>query len=346
MASTVLKNHLPLSPTTQETEPNNIITLTEWGLKTRLVSRENSISRRFSASYLRNLRDDTKSFRSNFTISSTTSSPGYPLFKDFDQEIIDPSTYSFTNAIRALQARSSNCWEMISPSREGICLNSKWTEAEKYISNPLSGEVPIACLSSKTLENTSFRHLTGKITMSAPLLYSSLSRQPCPVSPLIISHDHQDQDQELHHHFPHSPDKKLRTRDVGTQSSTPLEVSSRGSSPIQDQNEIIKKKTDIVDDDSLLLSIIAKLKFDDKVEVKEVSREKGVEEEEEKKGDMELKKSIINGRKKTMTGRCLPWKGGLWVVCKSGQRRSGEEQKTSCSNRQRKKSISVHNHII
>jgi len=52
--------------------------LTEWGAKGR-ISRENSKSRRYSASYIRSFREDTRSFRSNITISSTASSPGYPL---------------------------------------------------------------------------------------------------------------------------------------------------------------------------------------------------------------------------------------------------------------------------
>lgn len=53
--------------------------LREWGLRARMISRENTISRRFSASNISRFREDNKSFRSNFTISSTASSPGYPL---------------------------------------------------------------------------------------------------------------------------------------------------------------------------------------------------------------------------------------------------------------------------
>ena len=45
----------------------------------------------------------------------------------------------------ALQSRSNyNSWESLSPP-EGLALNSKWYEAEKYICNPLSGEVPMEC---------------------------------------------------------------------------------------------------------------------------------------------------------------------------------------------------------
>ena len=116
---------------------------------------------------------------------------------------IDPSTYSFTNALKgkflknnqnvninlknienkrgmfkyvfcfffwfaALQAKTMfNNREWL--TQEGFALNSKWNEAEKYICNPVSGEVPMECLSSKTLSARSFRNLTT--TMSAPLHY-------------------------------------------------------------------------------------------------------------------------------------------------------------------------------
>lgn len=76
-----------------------------------------------------------------------------------------------------MQARSGyyNSWECLSP--DGFALNSKWNEAEKYICNPLSGEVPMECLSAKTLSGRSFRNLTNRITMSAPLVYPSHTRQ-------------------------------------------------------------------------------------------------------------------------------------------------------------------------
>lgn len=50
--------------------------LREWTLKAK-ISRENTNSRRFSASYITSFREDAKSFRSNISISSTASSPGY-----------------------------------------------------------------------------------------------------------------------------------------------------------------------------------------------------------------------------------------------------------------------------
>ncbi|GJZ92203.1 hypothetical protein Tco_0664268 [Tanacetum coccineum] len=141
--------------------------LKEWGVKARMISRENTMSRRFSSSYITSFREDAcKSFRSNFTISSTASSPGYTR-----KEEIDPTTYSFTNALKALQLRSINTWEYLSP--EGYALNSKWNEAERYICNPRSGEVPVECLSSKTLMSSlSFRNIT------APLIHHSSRIQP------------------------------------------------------------------------------------------------------------------------------------------------------------------------
>lgn len=78
----------------------------------------------------------------------------------------------------ALQAKTTYSWEYMSP--DGLCLNSKWNEAEKYICNPLSGEVPLECLSAKTLSGRSFRQLTNKITMSAPLIYPSQFRPKPP----------------------------------------------------------------------------------------------------------------------------------------------------------------------
>ncbi|XP_048130942.1 uncharacterized protein LOC115737527 isoform X3 [Rhodamnia argentea] len=151
-------------------EPSSDFNLNDWDLKASRISRHNTSSRRFSASNIRSFREDNRSFRSNFTTSSTASSPGYPCFRDE----IDPSTYSFTTALKALQARSGYLWECLSP--EGFALNSKWSDAEKYISNPLSGQVPMECLSSKTLSARSFRNMmTSRITMSAPLIYSASS---------------------------------------------------------------------------------------------------------------------------------------------------------------------------
>ncbi|KAL3630326.1 hypothetical protein CASFOL_023310 [Castilleja foliolosa] len=132
--------------------------LKEWTLKAK-IGRENTNSRRFSASNLKSFRENEKCFRSNITISSTVSSPGYTI-----RDEINPSTYSFTTALKALQAKTVYTWEYISPN-EGLTLNSKWNEAEKYICNPLSGQVPLECLSSKTLSRRSFRN---RITIHHP----------------------------------------------------------------------------------------------------------------------------------------------------------------------------------
>ncbi|XP_010453753.1 PREDICTED: uncharacterized protein LOC104735627 isoform X1 [Camelina sativa] len=148
-------------------DESEIMNLREWDRRARLI-RENPTSRRFSASYIGSFREDhhKSSCRTNFNnISSTASSPGYNTLK----EEIDPSTYSFTNAIKALQAKTMyNNREWL--AQEGFALNSKWNEAEKYICNPLSGEVPMECLSAKTLSARSFRNLS---TMSAPLHFPS-----------------------------------------------------------------------------------------------------------------------------------------------------------------------------
>ncbi|XVE77425.1 hypothetical protein DITRI_Ditri13aG0061500 [Diplodiscus trichospermus] len=189
--------------------------LREWGLKAR-ISLENTTSRRYSASYIRSFREDARSFRSNITISSTASSPGYSL-----KDEIDPSTYSFTTALKALQARAVySSWECLSP--DGFALNSKWNEAEKYICNPRSGEVPMECLSAKTLSGRSFRNLRNRTTMSAPLVYShssDIQTKACRTVPEDVAH------------FP-VPEKKAEsmTRDVGTQ-STPPDPSSGSLSP-------------------------------------------------------------------------------------------------------------------
>ncbi|PIA63546.1 hypothetical protein AQUCO_00201114v1 [Aquilegia coerulea] len=152
--------------------------LREWALKSN-ISRENTKSRRFSASNITSFREETRSFRSNATISSTASSPGYNFGCGALSEEIDPSTYSFTTALRALQARAGFGWECLSPDHTGYALNSKWNEAEKYICNPLSGEVPLECLSAKTLSGRFMSipsTLSRTLALSGPLLYSSHAR--------------------------------------------------------------------------------------------------------------------------------------------------------------------------
>ncbi|XP_051127277.1 uncharacterized protein LOC127248793 [Andrographis paniculata] len=203
--------------------------LKEWALKAR-ISRENTSSRRFSASNLRSFREDERSFRSNLSISSTASSPGYTV-----REEIDPSTYSFTTALKALQAKTVYTWEYISPDRGGVTLNPKWNDAEKYICNPLSGEVPLECLSTKTLSGRSFRSITSRITMSAPLIYPSQLQPQLQAKSPIIEQDNESAIVTI------QEKRKSSTRDVGTQ-STPADLSS-GSSPSPAQTPSIEERS-------------------------------------------------------------------------------------------------------
>ncbi|KAF8023721.1 hypothetical protein BT93_F1033 [Corymbia citriodora subsp. variegata] len=191
-------------------EPSDF-NLNDWDLKATRISRHNTSSRRFSASNIRSFREDNRSFRSNFTVSSTASSPGYPF--------------------KALQARSGYVWECLSP--EGFALNSKWSDAEKYISNPLSGQVPMECLSAKTLSARSFRNMmTNRITMSAPLIFSASSN----LSYYSVQNNNKLASSNPHENVLQIPipiqEKKVvgATRDVGVQ-STPADLKSSSPSP-------------------------------------------------------------------------------------------------------------------
>ncbi|XP_042019543.1 uncharacterized protein LOC121767352 [Salvia splendens] len=163
-------------------------------------------ARRFSASNWKSFREDERSLRTTATtISSSVSSPGYTA-----TDKIDPSTYSFTAAIKGLQRRGVWSCEYI-----GIGgLQSKWSDAEKYISNPLSGQVPVECLSAKALGVRSFSTLTSnRITISAPLHF-----------------------QTYNHHFKFQEKKRppaAVTRDVGTQSAD-VSVSAPNTPSIQE----------------------------------------------------------------------------------------------------------------
>ncbi|KAL6287581.1 hypothetical protein ACE6H2_011971 [Prunus campanulata] len=260
--------------------------LREWAVKAR-ISRENTNSRRFSASYVRSFREDTRSFRSNITISSTASSPGYNL-----RDEIDPATYSFTTALEALQARSAyHSWESLSP--DGFALNSKWNEAEKYICNPLSGQVPMECLSAKTLSGRSFRNITNRITMSAPLVYSSHSR------PIHAKPSSNPAKEDFVRQFP-IPEKKTEgtTRDVGTQ-STPPDMSSSSPPSSASTPSIIERSLNRfrVGDSP---NSNAKLKSDEEVEVKDTR------EQEETKREKEERKNRDDEQQRRQGG-CLSW---------------------------------------
>lgn len=273
--------------------------LREWTLKARMISRENTKSRRFSSSYIRSFREDSRSFRSNITISSSTaSSPGYNL-----RDEIDPSTYSFTTALRALQARSVNTWECLSP--EGFALNSKWNEAEKYICNPLSGEVPMECLSAKTLSGRSFRNLTNRITMSAPLIYPSHSRF-IPTTPCFSTYD-DDQEHQIHN-IP-IKEKKVgnMTRDVGVQ-STPTDLTSSSATPPSSPQTVRSTNKLNSEAGGNSPSSTPKVIFmEEEGETKETSDAK-----EETKGEEEE----LDARKKTGGGK---QQGNMWKCRREGE---------------------------
>nr|GME06928.1 junctional sarcoplasmic reticulum protein 1-like [Ipomoea batatas] len=278
--------------------------LTDWGLKAK-ISRENTNSRRFSASYIRSFREDAKSFRSNLTIFSTASSPGYNL-----KEEIDPSTYSFTTALKALQAKTVYSWEYMSP--EGLALNSKWDEAEKYICNPLSGEVPMECLSAKTLSGRSFRQLTSRITMSAPLIYPARQAPKPPMPP------------PLEINQPHTPiptqEKKIGvTRDVGTQSGTPpLPYLGSSSSPSPAPTPSIEERS-IKRHASESPSSCAKPKSEEEEEEETEELKSGTTREEEEvtgRDELEEKTKAEKEKEKVRSSRqggCLSWRSFLWM---------------------------------
>ncbi|XP_071694489.1 uncharacterized protein [Rutidosis leptorrhynchoides] len=249
--------------------------LKEWGVKARMISHDNTISRRFSSSYITSFREDAcKSFRSNFTISSTASSPGYPL-----KEEIDPSTYSFTNALKALQMRSINTWEYMSP--EGFALNSKWNEAERYICNPLSGEVPLECLSSKTLmKGRSFRNITNRMTMSAPLIRHSSRIQPHKLANLI--HQIEDENEAKENKIEGSLMTTMK-RDVGIQSTLSESSLSPVSTPSIKERSIMFN----LDLDSSVSSTKSELKSELQLQSNLECKEEDVGEKEETKEDDE-----------------------------------------------------------
>ncbi|MED6160641.1 hypothetical protein PIB30_053289 [Stylosanthes scabra] len=205
--------------------------LTEFALKAR-------ISRRYSTSYIRNIREDittTRSFRSNTTISSTASSPGYS-FKVSDE--IDPSTYSFNTALKALKTRyHRSSWEWLTPDGGGFALNSKWSEAEKYICNPISGEVPLECLSAKSLSRRSFRKSSSSTTTNSGVTLSAISSRHTQTK-------HEEQDV--------NPDED------GTQITPPYLSTSNGSTSLT--SSIPERSTKLYNEDSPNSTAIAKSK--------------------------------------------------------------------------------------
>lgn len=314
--------------------------LREWSRKAK-ISRENTNSRRFSASYIRSFREDAKAFRSNISISSTASSPGYYTLR----EEIDPSTYSFTTALKALQAKTIYSWEYMSP--DGLALNSKWNEAEKYICNPLSGEVPLECLSAKTLSGRSFRQLTSKITMSAPLIYPSqyqCTRQfhPKPLTkvvPHLPLH-------ELQIQIPSKVniEKGRITRDVGTQSSTPANyLSSKSPSPARTPSIEERSTKRCVADDSPMTT--PEVKSEQQVEVKETRRKEDTKRNEEQEEEDERNNNNNNNCKvKQQSSRqgCLSWRSLCMRQKQQQQQQKKKEKKQSKSIRKKKNIFICH----
>ncbi|XP_020888539.1 uncharacterized protein LOC9318304 isoform X1 [Arabidopsis lyrata subsp. lyrata] len=263
--------------------------LREWARKGHLT-REDQSSRRFSASCIRSFREDHKSTSctTNFTISSTASSPGYSL-----KDEIDPSNYSFTSALKALQEKTvyKKNWDWLKP--EGVELNSKWNEAEKYICNPLSGEVPLECLSSKTLNSRSFRNLSTK---HAPLMI--LPSNPNPNIPRIIHED------------PKTPDPVLiqaEKKVVGSKRdvvSAPENVSAVKTTPIMERST---KRQVEADDSHVEYALKLKAQQEDvKLEEKEQNMMTKEIREEKKRGSgcfsMSWKKKM---QKQPRTSKCI-----------------------------------------
>ncbi|MCD7462369.1 hypothetical protein HAX54_048368 [Datura stramonium] len=165
-------------------------------------------------------------------------------------------------------------------SPDGLALNSKWNDAEKYICNPLSGEVPLECLSAKTLSGRSFRQYTSKITMSAPLIYPSqyqtqqfTEKPSIKVVPHLPTH-------ELEIQIPTKETQGSITRDVGTQSSTPGNyLSSRSPSPARTPSIQERSTKRCVADDSPMTT--PEVKSEEQMEVKETRRKEDTKRNEE-----------------------------------------------------------------
>lgn len=100
--------------------------------------------------------------------------------------------FCFVLFLIALQAKTMYKKNQDWLKPEGVELNSKWNEAEKYICNPLSGEVPMECLSSKTLNSRSFRDVSNKSTplMNFPYNHNLNNSRTSNPNVRIIQEDH------------------------------------------------------------------------------------------------------------------------------------------------------------
>ncbi|CAN6446113.1 unnamed protein product [Victoria cruziana] len=265
-----------------------------------------------SAATIKSFRE-SRSFR-HYNISSATSSPGY-----IHKGHIDPSTYSFTEALKALQqARCGSARESLTSMRylEGRFLNSKWDEAERYICNPLSGEVPIQCLSSSLASKTWADQRSRTVPVltrtfkSAPLSFPSHGHvESKPMS--IPAIEEVTASEEL------KGRNGSRMRDVGTQ-ITPLDCSS--SSPSITSAPVDEDRTE-----SFRLNGRRCFIFHLRPKPKEAAQEK---QEKRKISDDSKKRQASEGRKETKkVSSLLGWKvwwGGKHRPWKWGERRGRE----------------------
>ncbi|KAH6755949.1 mental retardation GTPase activating protein [Perilla frutescens var. hirtella] len=138
--------------------------LKEWGLKAP-ISRENSKLRRFSSSNFKSFREDHSC---TTTIStSTLSSPGYTI-----KEEIDPSTYSFTAALKEKEkkctTRDVGIQSMPPPPPPPPDLSS--SSSSPIPTTPSIGERRRKLLSVGESEDSSSSLSTGKEKPEAPQL--------------------------------------------------------------------------------------------------------------------------------------------------------------------------------
>ncbi|KAH6784615.1 mental retardation GTPase activating protein [Perilla frutescens var. hirtella] len=134
--------------------------LKEWGLKAP-ISRENSKLRRFSSSNFKSFREDHSS---TTTIStSTLSSPGYTI-----KEEIDPSTYSFTAALKEKEKKCTTRDVGIQSTPPPPDLSS--SSSSPIPTTPSIGERRRKLLSVGESEDSSSSLSTGKQKPEAPQL--------------------------------------------------------------------------------------------------------------------------------------------------------------------------------
>ncbi|KAG9140398.1 hypothetical protein Leryth_018526 [Lithospermum erythrorhizon] len=272
------------------------------------IRRENTRrgnSRRYSASFVGTFREDeevvNKSFTPNFPISSTTSSPGYTM--------------------RALKAKNIYSWEPMSPEGR-LALNSKWSEAERFICNPVSGEVPLECLSADSLRRLSGRSVhqfSSTVSISAPDLHPL---PPChlKLKPSITLHE-----DELKFHTREEKIDSMK-RDAGTEIPPLDNMESSNPSPVTPSiKERAINHSGADSEDSLEYS--EDIKFDVEVEMKEANDEDEQGGREKTEGE-----NYQNGSKKTTSSNR---RGGCFVSWRTLWKKRNHENNNI--NKKRKK---------